>query len=137
LVLSTLISQELSDDAYLAPSYTVMGNPKASSVAPLPPAESLGVPPAVEQTVEQPRDFHFAVTWVTLFAHLDLVESTGPWRKPEAPAALALIPVVPAPLAKAPPAYQESGTAWEMVVPKMIRTGRGEFTPADEKGIRS
>jgi hypothetical protein len=106
-----------------------MGNPKASSVTPR-DVEILASS-GLEQTIEQPRDFHFAVTWVTLFAHLDLVESTGPWRKPETPAELALIPVLSAPLAKTPPAYRESGAAWEMVVPKMIRTDRGEFTPAD------
>jgi len=77
------------------------------------------------------RDFHFAVTWVTLFAHLDLVESTGPRRIPQPAATRALVPV----LAAAPrdlPAQMETGAAaWEMVVPKMVRTGSGTFTPAE------
>jgi hypothetical protein len=99
-------------------------------------AEQLTAQP-IEQPTEQPRDFHFAVTWVTLFAHLNPIEAAGPWRPAvvqprDVPStALALVPVV------APPALipQQDGSsaAWEMVVPKMIRTGEGSFTPA-EKG---
>src|ERR1700722_17600066 len=55
----------------------MMGNPKASSVAPLAPVASH------ERAPEQPRDFHFAVTWVTLFTHLDLIQASGP-RTPAA-----------------------------------------------------
>jgi len=80
-----------------------------------------------EQAVEQTRDFHFAVTWVTLFAHLDPIEAAGPRRRVETPApTLALVPVVVAPLTE-----QRSHAAWEMVVPKMIRSGDGNFTPAE------
>lgn len=105
-----------------------MGYPKASSVAPLTPVPELCVPEADEQ----PREFHFAVTWVTLFAHLDLIPANGPWRRAEAPSpALALVPVAAAPVIIQPPAYRDSSAAWEMVVPKMIRTGSGDFTPAE------
>lgn len=116
-----------------------MGNPKASSVAPLTPVESVGLTePSIAQTTEQPRDFHFAVTWVTLFAHLDLVPANGPWRRSEAPSpTLALVPVVASPLIIDPPAHHDSNAslgaaAWEMVVPKMIRSGTGDFTPAED-----
>ena len=91
-------------------------------------------PGALELGVEETRDFHFAVTWVTLFAHLDPTEAAGPWHPPviqprETPStALALVPVA------ASPARQSvaSNAAWEMVVPKMIRTGPGNFTPAED-----
>jgi hypothetical protein len=110
-----------------------MGNSKASSIAPLAPAPAPGVPEAVEQ----PRDFHFAVTWVTLFAHLDLIPANGPWRRPATPSpTLALVPVAAAQVMIQPQDYRESdanlgAAAWEMVVPKMIRTGSGEFTPIE------
>lgn len=111
----------------------------SSSVAPLTPAE-VPASPASEQTLEsprdfRPRDFHFAVTWVTLFAHLDLIESTGPRPWETVSPALALVPVVvaPAPLMEQAARYDSNAAsenaAWEMVVPKMIRTGSGEFTP--------
>jgi hypothetical protein len=107
-----------------------MGNWTAGLVAPRMAAEN----PASIQTaraLEQPRDFHFAVTWVTLFAHLDLIESTGPWHRLEPSPVLALVPVVTAaPLVEQPP-RQDSAAAWEMVVPKMIRTGTGDFTPVE------
>jgi len=81
------------------------------------------------QAVEQTRDFHFAVTWVTLFAHLDPIEAAGPRRRVEIPApTLALVPVVTAPLTE-----QRSHAAWEMVVPKMIRSDDGNFTPAEHE----
>jgi len=84
-----------------------------------------------EQAPEQARDFHFAVTWVTLFAHLDPIEAAGPRRKAEVPSPpLALVPVASAPLLEQR-AGQRSQEAWEMVVPKMIRTGDGNFTPAE------
>jgi len=120
-----------------------MGNSKASSIAQLPVAES---PVTTELGSEQARAFHFAVTWVGLFAHLDPVEATGPRQLPEAPSAsLALVPVVvPAPFVqqgvveqRAEPRAagqrtgQDSNSAWEMVVPKMIRTGSGNFTPPE------
>jgi hypothetical protein len=117
-----------------------MGNQKASSAAPLAPlaipAENmpLGTPDS-----DQPRDFHFAVTWVTLFAHLDLIESTGP--RPRAPSSpvLDLIPLNRATAVLQPVVEpsRESSTGWEMVVPRMIRTGSGEFTPAENTEAKS
>src|SRR5580692_1034672 len=81
------------------------------------------------QAVEQARDFHFAVTWVTLFAHLDPIEAAGPRRKVEVPSpTLALVPVASAPLMEQRTeqrAGQRPQEAWEMVVPKMVRTGDG------------
>ncbi len=115
-----------------------MGNPKASSVAPLTVIESLGSrDPSPEQALVQARDFHFAVTWVTLFAHLNPIEATGPRTRVEIPApSLALVPVVvSAPLVEQR-ADQDSRagseiTTWEMVVPKMIRSGQRTFQPAE------
>jgi hypothetical protein len=114
-----------------------MGNPKASSVDPLTAVENPGsIQPT--QTLEEPRDFHFAVTWVTLFAHLDLVPANGPWRPRETPSqTLALVPVVASPLTIEPAAYHDSSAAWEMVVPKMIRSGSGTFTPAENSETAS
>jgi hypothetical protein len=89
-----------------------------------------------EPVTELPRDFHFAVTWVTLFAQLDLIEAVGPWRPTvvqsrELPStALALVPVV-APLQR----QEVSSAAWEMVVPKMIRSGSGDFAPAESREV--
>jgi hypothetical protein len=108
-----------------------MGNAKASSVAPLAPALEPAIQVAIQED-EQPREFHFAVTWVTLFAHLDLIPTNGPWRRQEAPApTLALVPVAAAPVIIEPPPFRDSNAAWEMVVPKMIRTGSGDFTPVE------
>jgi hypothetical protein len=106
-----------------------MGNSKASSVAPRTAVES---PASVEFGPEQPRDFHFAVTWFTLFAHLDPIEATGPRPRVENPApTLALVPVPAfAPLVEQRTDH-ESSAAWEMVVPKMIRTGQRTFLPAE------
>ena len=80
-----------------------------------------------EDASQQARDFHFAVTWIELFAHLNLIESSGPRRKVETPPqALAVVPA---------PSRAEPEAAWEMVVPKMVRTNNGNFTPA-ERGKR-
>ncbi len=110
-----------------------MGNSKASSVA-QPPA--VGIPAFTESRHEQARDFHFAVTWVTLFAHLDPIESIGPHHRQENPSpTLALVPTVAPPLAEQRVADQraeDSNAAWEMVVPKMIRTGQRTFIPAED-----
>jgi hypothetical protein len=107
-----------------------MGNSKASSVAQPPTVE---IPGVVESVQEQARYFHFAVTWVTLFAHLDPIESTGPRTRENPSTALALVPlVVPPPLAEQP-ASRDSNTAWEMVVPKMIRTDQRTFIPAKDE----
>jgi hypothetical protein len=93
-------------------------------------AAGLSAAEGSDQSVEQARDFHFAVTWVTLFAHLDLIEAAGPRRRVETPApTLALVPVVAAPLTEQR-AEQRSHAAWEMVVPKMIRSDDGNFAPA-------
>jgi len=113
-----------------------MGNPQANLVAAFESPET-PVPPNREAAeVEQPRDFHFAVTWVTLFAHLDLIESSGPQPRPKPNPILDLVPVVSAPLVE--PVYRDPGrqpgATWEMVVPKMIRTGPGQFTPVDGAG---
>jgi hypothetical protein len=101
------------------------GTQRLSSMAPLPAAE---IPEPVESAPEQARDFHFAVTWVTLFAHLDPIEAAGPRPRVETPSpTLALVPVVaPRPEQHA---SQDSSAAWEMVVPKMIRTGAANLPP--------
>ena len=112
----------------ILPPSRVMASPKVSSVAPL---ASIAEPIPLE-----PRDFHFAVTWVTLFAQLDPIPSTGPRpRRESSPSSLALVPVVPLPLVEpvAPLPIREADAAWEMVVPKMIRTGTGNFTPVDNE----
>ena len=101
----------------------------ASSVAPLTAVKNQGF---INAGPEQPRDFHFAVTWVTLFAHLDPIEATCLRHRPENPSpSLALVPIVAsAPLVEQP-WDQDSSDAWEMVVPKMIRTGTRTFIPAE------
>jgi hypothetical protein len=116
-----------------------MGNSKASSVAPLTALESPGsLQRGFEQATEQPRNFHFAVTWVTLFAHLDPIEAAGPTAvaapRPqlESPApTLALVPVVASSPVMDHRPDRDSNAAWEMVVPKMIRTGPRTFVPAE------
>ena len=109
-----------------------MATSKANSVAPLDPLERPALTGSWE-AAEQPRDFHFAVTWVTLFGHLNLIESTGPRPSVESPAAtLALVPVVASPvLIQQPAAREDASTTWEMVVPKMIRTDSGSFAPVE------
>ncbi len=129
-----------------------MGNPKASSVAPLNPSVSPGSrelehDQTADRRVDQPRDFHFAVTWVALFAHLDPIEAVGPSeataRRPQPanpPSTLALVPVVALPLAeqRAEKSSEfgweneaQETAAWEMVVPKMVRSDSGDFSPAE------
>jgi hypothetical protein len=130
-----------------------MGNLKASSVAPItqvasPLSNELGG----EQPREQPRDFHFAVTWVTLFAHLDPIEAAGPWRRVQNPSPTrALVPVAAPPLAeqnskavcenagRENAGWENPGrenAAWEMVVPKMVRSDSGDFYPAEREKRR-
>jgi hypothetical protein len=115
----------------------------ASSVAPLTAVETPGTDLGPEPS-QQVRSFHFAVTWVTLFAHLDPTVATGPSAatvpstsvsprtRIEHPApSLALVPVVAsAPLMEQRTTEQFSAS-WEMVVPKMIRTGARTFLPAE------
>lgn len=107
-----------------------MGNSQASPVATTPELATLG---SSELEAEQTRDFHFAVTWVTLFAHLDLIESTGPRRSvPNPSVPLALVPMGAAPLMEQGCPLVESSAAWEMVVPRMIRTDARMFIPLEE-----
>lgn len=102
-------------------------------MAPRTPVENPGsIEFGPEQSFEQARDFHFAVTWVTLFAHLDPIEAAGPRRRIETPPpTLALVPVVASAPLMEQQANQDCHAAWEMVVPKMIRTADGNFTPAE------
>lgn len=79
---------------------------------------------------ERARNFHFAVTWATLFAHLDPIQADGPRRRSETPPRLALVPAAPAAVA---PRRTTTREAWEMVVPRMIRTGAGTFEPAESE----
>lgn len=107
-----------------------MGTSKASSVVQPPVVD---IPGSVERSHEQARDFHFAVTWVTLFAHLDPIESTGPRPREENPSpTLALVPVVVSPPLAKQRASQDYDAAWEMIVPKMIRTDQRTFIPAED-----
>jgi hypothetical protein len=126
----------------------MMGNPKASSVGPLNPILSPGSLDLEPEQIsdlpaDRPRDFHFAVTWVTLFAHLDLIEAIGPRPRPVTPpSTLALVPVVAAPLVEqravqnSRPGWENAerqNAAWEMIVPKMVRSNSGDFSPAESK----
>ena len=116
-----------------------MVNYKASPVVPL-PAGAAPDPLGVNTTLA--RDFHFAVTWITIFAHLDPIEATGPRPSavavPREPVSLALVPV-PAIIPFAPDqkasedTSEDTSDGWEMVVPKMVRTGPGNFTPAESR----
>src|SRR5580658_6417073 len=110
----------------------IMGNSMASSVAPLTAVEPPGAVDLGPEPSEQARSFHFAVTWVTLFAHLDPIEASGPHTRVEHPApSLALVPVVvSAPLMEQRTTEQFTAS-WEMVVPKMIRTSARTFLPAE------
>ena len=117
----------------------IMGNSMASSVAPLTAVETPGtVDLGPEQPSQQVRSFHFAVTWVTLFAHLDPIEASGPHTRVEHPApSLALVPVVaPSPLMEQR-ATEQFSASWEMVVPKMIRTNARTFLPAESSERKS
>jgi hypothetical protein len=106
----------------------IMGNSKAKSVAPLPAVE---IAEEVDSGLDRARAFHFAVTWVTLFKHLNPIESAGPRPRVEIPSpGMALVPVVASPPARVEqPPDSESSAAWEMVVPKMIRTEARTFVP--------
>ena len=78
---------------------------------------------------EQPRCFHFTVTWSSLTAQLQLRKATGrTYAKPSQSQALApatrSIPAV----ARIP--EPELSGRWEMVVPKMVRTGPKSFASA-------
>lgn len=96
-----------------------MLNPK---VTPLPRARLLN--PAVGNA-EQPKAFRFSVSWETLFAYPQPVEVTQ-----TVPTALAVVvapPVVVVPshalqVVEPPPRRRVDEAAWEMVVPKMVRS---------------
>ena len=104
-----------------------MGNSKASSVTPLPAVE---IPGLLEPGPEQAREFHFAVTWITLFAHLDPILSTGPRPRVESVSpSTALVPVTASAQLTEQCVETDSSAAWEMIVPKMIRTGARTFIP--------
>ena len=80
--------------------------------------------------LEQPRSFQFAVTWSSLTTHLQLREAADRTYATHLPSS-ALTLAVPSAL---PPLAQEpamgSTGRWEMVVPKMVRTGHKTFAPA-------
>jgi hypothetical protein len=105
----------------------------ASSVAPLTAVETPGaVDLGPEQPSQQVRSFHFAVTWVTLFAHLDPIEASGPHTRVEHPTpSLALVPVVASTPLMEQRTTEQFTASWEMVVPKMIRTNARTFLPAE------
>jgi hypothetical protein len=109
-----------------------MGTSKVSSVAQRTADEGAdSIELASEQASEQPRNFHFAVTWVALFAHLGPIQSTGPRTQPgNSSPTRALVPVVANPIVEQRQ-NQDFNTAWEMVVPRMIRTASRTFLPAD------
>ena len=66
--------------------------------APLAAIESpRSLAPGTELAAEQPRNFHFAVTWVTLFSHLDPIESTHRRPRPAPPASAPLALIVAPP----------------------------------------
>jgi hypothetical protein len=114
----------------------IMGNSMASSVAPLTAVETPGAADLGPEPSEQVRSFHFAVTWVTLFAHLDPIHATGPFASPrtrvEHPApSLALVPVVTSAPLMEQRTTEQFTASWEMVVPKMIRTSARTFLPAE------
>jgi hypothetical protein len=128
----------------------IMGNSMASSVAPLTAVEPPGAVDLGPEPSEQARSFHFAVTWVTLFAHLDPIQATGPssasgpstsggprTRVEHTAPSLALVPVVAsAPLMEQRTTEQFSAS-WEMVVPKMTRTSARTFLPAESPERKS
>jgi hypothetical protein len=75
---------------------------------------------------EQPKCFHFTITWSSLTAELQLRETTGrTYAEPRQSQALAPVARgIPAVAHKPEP---EVSGRWEMVVPKMVRTGSKSF----------
>ena len=77
---------------------------------------------------EPSKNFHFAVTWASVTAHLRLIESADlrtaakVERKQASRAAAAAVAV--APQMQQPQAQSEAKARWEMVVPKMDRVNR-------------
>ena len=118
-----------------------MGNTQVRPATTTPMRDASDAPDFIADRV---RDFHFAVTWAGLFEHLDPIEASS--RRPRAtpqPSSLALVPaVVPLaptrlPIVEHPYADHDSTAAWEMVVPKMVRTSARTFIPAGETGGQS
>ncbi len=75
---------------------------------------------------EEPKCFHFAITWSSLTSQLLLSEASNRnhsvnVRSSELAPAKQTVPL----LAQTP--EPESNARWEMVVPKMVRTGRRTF----------
>lgn len=71
---------------------------------------------------EQAKSFHFAVTWTSVAAHLNLIEAVAVNSNQATLAAVAAVAVLP-PIQK-PQVQPESSARWEMVVPKMDRVNR-------------
>jgi hypothetical protein len=77
---------------------------------------------------EPSKNFHFAVTWASVTAHLSLIESADlktaarVERKQASRAAAAAVAV--GPQVQQPQAQSEVKARWEMVVPKMDRVNR-------------
>ncbi len=72
---------------------------------------------------EQPRCFQFTITWSSLTAGLQLRETAGRTCA-RTPPSQVLVPTAHTPQA-------ESNGRWEMVVPKMVRTGPKSFPSAN------
>ena len=94
-----------------------MLNPK---VVPLPRPRLLNP----SSSAEQPRAFHFGVSWETLFSALEPVEVTE--TVPTAVAVVVAAPVIVVPshalqVVEPPQRPRVDEAAWEMVVPKMVR----------------
>jgi hypothetical protein len=81
---------------------------------------------------EPAKPFHFAITWTSLTGHLALREAgerapapaTHPAREMEQPSVAALAGIAVTPFER-PETRSDSEARWEMVVPKMVRPGRG------------
>ncbi len=80
------------------------------------PRFGVNVPCSSGYRTEPAKRFRFAVAWTSLTSHLDLCEAV------ERTSAIAAIAVPP--IERYAP-HSESDARWEMVVPKMVRTGRG------------
>ena len=87
--------------------------------------------------MELPRPFPFTVSWSSLTAGLQPREIADRARAvpQEFSTALTVAPPMDVPVFEAP-ATASSGR-WEMVVPKMVRTGRGTFERVDTPPAQS
>src|SRR4051812_1730533 len=77
--------------------------------------------------MEQPRCFRFDITWSSLTGDLKLREVTDSTPVTQTKSSVLVPAVVPPDTEK--PAKESTGR-WEMVVPKMNRTGQKTFPPA-------